>query len=131
MKGGREHRVPLSHPATAVVEAMSALRINDFVFAGTRRNQPLSNMAMLQLLKRMERGELTAHGFRSTFRNWAAECSNFPREVARRNGNIKSACKALQKLLIPLAPALAHKPPAIVPAERPRRNMPQSLVSGG
>ena len=46
-----------------------------------RHNRPLSNMAFLMLLRRMGRGDLTAHGFRSSFRDWAAECTNFPSEV--------------------------------------------------
>ena len=54
----------------------------DFVFPGGKADRPLSNMAMLMLLRRMGRGDLTAHGFRSTFRDWAAERTNFPAEVA-------------------------------------------------
>jgi integrase len=54
----------------------------DFVFSGLRAGKPLSNMALLALLGRMGRGDVTAHGFRSTFRDWAAERTNFPREVA-------------------------------------------------
>jgi integrase len=52
------------------------------VFPGGKRGQPLSNMALLMLLRRMKRDDLTAHGFRSTFRDWAAERTNFPSEVA-------------------------------------------------
>jgi integrase len=51
------------------------------VFPGGKRDKPLSNMAMLALLDRMGRSDLTAHGFRSTFRDWAAECTNYPNEV--------------------------------------------------
>jgi integrase len=63
---------------------MKAARVNDhpFVFPGGRQGKPLSNMAMLQLLRRMDRAELTTHGFRSSFRDWAAECTHFPAEVA-------------------------------------------------
>ena len=50
------------------------------MFPGDRR-ATLSNMALLMLLRRMGRGDLTAHGFRSTFRDWAAECTSFPSEV--------------------------------------------------
>jgi len=82
MKGGKEHRVPLSLAAIAVLERMKKVRQSNFVFPGGKRNQPLSNMAFLQLLKRMGRGDLTAHGFRSTFRDWAAERTNYPSEVA-------------------------------------------------
>ena len=81
MKAGREHRVPLSVAAMGVLEQMKEIRESEFVFAGGKRGKPLSNMAMLALLKRMGRGDLTTHGFRSTFRDWAAECTNFPREV--------------------------------------------------
>jgi integrase len=82
MKGGREHRVPLSDAALAIVAQMAAIRSGDFVFPGGRANRPLSNMAFLMLLRRMGRGDLTAHGFRSSFRDWAAERTGFPAEVA-------------------------------------------------
>jgi integrase len=65
----------------AVLEQMTEVREGAFVFAGGKKGKPLSNMAMLAVLKRMARDDLTAHGFRSTFRDWAAECTNFPREV--------------------------------------------------
>ncbi len=81
MKGGREHRVPLSVPALAILEAMGP-KGSGPVFAGARRGKPLSNMALLMTLRRMNRSDLTAHGFRSTFRDWAAETTNFPGEVA-------------------------------------------------
>lgn len=80
MKAGREHRVPLSDAALAVLAGMQAARQNEFIFPGDRRAQ-LSNMAFLMLLRRTGRGGITAHGFRSTFRTWAAERANFPREV--------------------------------------------------
>jgi integrase len=82
MKAGREHRVPLSEAAAAVLEQMKQIRESDFVFPGGKKGKPLSNMAMLAVLKRMDRGELTAHGFRSSFRDWAAERTNYPHEVA-------------------------------------------------
>jgi integrase len=53
----------------------------DFIFRGARPGKPLSNMAMLKVLERMGRADLTVHGFRSTFRDWAAEETNFPTEV--------------------------------------------------
>jgi integrase len=81
MKGKREHRVPLSDAALVVLERMQAVRDGNFVFPGAKHGRPLSNMAMLVLLRRMGRGDLTAHGFRSTFRDWAAERTNFPSEV--------------------------------------------------
>jgi integrase len=86
MKAQKEHRVPLSHRAAAILEEMQAfhpLGGNDvFVFPGNKRGKPLSNMAFLMLLRRMSCGDLTAHGFRSTFRDWVAERTNFPAEVA-------------------------------------------------
>jgi integrase len=81
MKPGREHRVPLSQPALAVLRDMAAIRLGDFVFPGNSAAGKLSNMAMLALLRRMGRGDLTAHGFRSTFSDWAAERTGFPAEV--------------------------------------------------
>ncbi len=82
MKAGKEHRVPLSDCAVAIIHELQKTRLGDFVFPGQRAGKPLSNMAMLKLLDRMGRGDLTTHGFRSTFRDWAAEQTNFPREVA-------------------------------------------------
>jgi integrase len=84
MKAGREHRAPLSLRALAILDELRALRAygGEWVFPGGRPGRPLSNMAMLKVLRRMGRGGLTAHGFRSSFRDWAAERTNFPREVA-------------------------------------------------
>lgn len=82
MKGGKEHRVPLSVPALAIVEKMTSGCSGEFLFPGGKRGEALSNMAMLALLRRMGRSDLTAHGFRSTFRDWAAERTNCPGEVA-------------------------------------------------
>ena len=82
MKAGRDHRVPLSEAAIAVVERLKDLdQGSNFIVPGLKPNKPLSNMAFLQLLKRMGYDDLTSHGFRSTFRDWAAECTSFPREV--------------------------------------------------
>jgi integrase len=82
IKAGREHRVPLSPPAIAILRRMRKIHDGHLVFPGRFGDLPLSNMTFLQLLKRMGRGDLTAHGFRSTFRDWAAERTNYPREVA-------------------------------------------------
>ncbi len=73
MKGGKEHQVPLSAPAVAVLERMSNLQTGEFVFFGQSSGRSLSNMALLVLLRRMKRTDITSHGFRSTFRDWAAE----------------------------------------------------------
>jgi len=86
MKAGREHRVPLSEPALAVLANMRELRTVDgpdaVIFPGGRASKPLSIMAMTMVLRRMKRGHVTVHGFRSTFRDWSAEESHYPREVA-------------------------------------------------
>jgi integrase len=82
MKAGKEHRVPLSDTALTIVTQMRGISHGDFVFPGTRVGRPLSNMSMLMTLRRMNRGELTAHGFRSSFRDWGAERTSFPAEVA-------------------------------------------------
>ncbi|MEQ8322206.1 MAG: integrase arm-type DNA-binding domain-containing protein [Rhodospirillales bacterium] len=82
MKAGREHRVPLSSDALAVLKALPVVDKNPHIFPGQRAKRPLSNMAMLKLMDRMGFGHYTAHGFRSSFRDWSAETTAFPREVA-------------------------------------------------
>lgn len=88
MKAGRDHRVPLSPAALAVVKAMAIVRPQDddkgeaFVFPGAKTGSPLSGMAMLVLLRRMNRDDITAHGFRSTFRDWVSESTAFAGELA-------------------------------------------------
>jgi integrase len=89
MKAAREHRVPLSAAALAVLEKVQSLALMTDgkpdpaapVFPGPRRALPMSNMTMLMLLRRMKRDDLTAHGFRSSFSDWAAERTAYPREV--------------------------------------------------
>jgi integrase len=81
MKAGREHRVPLSDAALAILERMAQTRQGDFVFPGGKVGRPLSNMAFLMTLRRMGHGDLTAHGFRSTFSDWCAEQRSTPSEV--------------------------------------------------
>jgi integrase len=81
MKSGREHRVPLSEPAMAILRALQEIRQSDFVFPGHRVGQPLSNSAMLQQVRRLGRAGLAVHGFRSTFADWCSEQTNFPAEV--------------------------------------------------
>jgi integrase len=80
MKAGLEHRIPLSAAALAVLAQMHALRVSEYVFPGQRGH--LSQLTMLRLLRSMGRGNITVHGFRSTFRDWASELTGFPREVA-------------------------------------------------
>jgi len=79
MKARREHRVPLSPAASALLEKLP--REGDFVFPGGRKGTPISNMAMTTVLRRMERAGITVHGFRSTFRDWAAETTGYPNHV--------------------------------------------------
>jgi integrase len=81
MKAGREHRVPLSGRAFAIVKDLAKTHAGDFIFAGQTRSKPLSNMAMDMMLRRMKREDVTVHGFRSSFRDWAGNVSSFPREV--------------------------------------------------
>jgi integrase len=81
MKAGREHRVPLSDAAVAILKEMQKVRENDFVFPGSKGRRPISNMAMTMTLRRMGRGDITVHGFRSTFKDWASDCTGFPREI--------------------------------------------------
>jgi integrase len=82
MKPDREHRVPLSDAAIVILEDLQRARHGDYVFPGGRARRPISNMAMTMTLRRMGCGELTVHGFRSSFRDWAAERTGFPAEVA-------------------------------------------------
>ena len=81
MKTGEIHRVPLTDEMLAIIEPLKALQ-SEYVFEGQKRHKPLSNMAMLMLLRRIETEGVTVHGFRSTFRDWASEVANAPREVA-------------------------------------------------
>lgn len=82
VKTHKEHRVPLSKQAVELLRSLKEQRIQgeDFVFPG-RPGKYLSNMALLALLERMGRDDITVHGFRSTFRDWASECTNYPSEV--------------------------------------------------
>lgn len=81
MKAGREHRVPLSKRAIGILSALPKPRTG-IVFKAEQSQSALSNAALLALLKRMERPDLTAHGFRSTFRDWVAEKTTYPNEMA-------------------------------------------------
>jgi len=83
MKSGRTHRVPLSDAAMALLRELATVAEPDgLVFHGQKAGAPMSNMALIMLLRRVGLGELTTHGFRSTFRDWAAERTNAPSEVA-------------------------------------------------
>jgi integrase len=86
MKAHREHRVPLSPRALGILTEMQAARQaedrNSYVFSGPRPGTPLSNMALLMLLRRMGVRDLTVHGFRATFKTWASERTSFQNELA-------------------------------------------------
>ncbi|MCG6115877.1 MAG: tyrosine-type recombinase/integrase [Mesorhizobium sp.] len=83
MKARRDHRVPLCARAIEILKAIRAeYPESDWVFPGHKRGKPLSNMTMAAVLKRMKLTDVTVHGFRSAFRDWAAEETSFPREIA-------------------------------------------------
>jgi integrase len=81
MKGGREHRVPLSEPALDILATLGKLPPSPFLFPTDNPHKPVSTIIMLQMLRRMGRSGLTVHGFRSTFSDWCAERTGFPSEV--------------------------------------------------
>ncbi|MCW8918054.1 MAG: integrase arm-type DNA-binding domain-containing protein [Gammaproteobacteria bacterium] len=88
MKAKKEHRVPLSSAAITILKELDREEDNPYLFPGARNGRPLSNMALLQLMRGMgygvkgDRGSYVPHGFRSSFRDWSGEVSNFPRDVA-------------------------------------------------
>jgi len=88
MKAKREHRVPLTDAMLADIKALPRLDGHPYLFPGARYGKPLSNMALLQLMRGMgygikgEQGPYVPHGFRSSFRDWSGEVSSFPRDVA-------------------------------------------------
>jgi integrase len=81
MKARREHRVPLADTTLKLLKSLPTEKGNPHLFIGARSGAAVSNMAMLEVLREMDRGDLTVHGFRSTFRDWAAETTNYPNEV--------------------------------------------------
>jgi integrase len=99
MKGEREHQVPLTAPAVALIEGMWSVRQDEWVFPGDRPGRPLSDMALIEVIRRMNEAreaaglprwtdpkqggrDVVPHGFRSTFRDWVSEETNFPSELA-------------------------------------------------
>lgn len=84
MKAGREHRIPLSDAAVALLrqQEQALLAGTSVVFPSVRDHKPLSDMTLTAVLRRMQRNDLTVHGFRSTFRDWAAEATDYPQEMA-------------------------------------------------
>lgn len=81
MKAREEHRVPLSPQALLIIKDLREISISSFVFFGQQPNRPLSNMSMEMLLRRMKI-DVTVHGFRSSFRDWSGDATNFSRDIA-------------------------------------------------
>jgi integrase len=84
MKAGREHRVPLTEAALKTLRPLYDARISEFIFPGYVKGRPLSGMAFAMLFRRMKMTEITAHGFRSAFRDWAGDKTSFPRDIAEQ-----------------------------------------------
>jgi integrase len=84
MKMKKEHRVPLCDRTMIILHQMAEIRRSDFVFSNDKGDGAMSNMSLLMLLRRMGQKQVTVHGFRSTFRDWCAEQTNFSREVAEQ-----------------------------------------------
>lgn len=82
MKMGREHRVPLSDAAVELLKALPQVQDELLIFPSSKRHTPLSDMTLTAVLRRMNRHDITVHGFRSTFRDWAAEATNYPGDMA-------------------------------------------------
>jgi integrase len=82
MKSNREHRVPLSPRGVEIIEKLRAVRTGAFVFPGQRLDKPLSGTALVKAQRRMGVHDATVHGFRSSFRDWCGEETNFRREIA-------------------------------------------------
>jgi integrase len=82
MKAKREHRVPLSEDAKRLIKSMRDIKSGDLIFPGMKKDKPLSDMSLSAVLKRMEKTDITVHGFRSTFKDWAAEVSHYPNEMS-------------------------------------------------
>ena len=82
MKAGREHRVPLPADAVALLKGLTRADGDALVFEGRRAGRPISDMTLLKLLDRMGFGSFTVHGFRSSFKDWARECTAFPNETS-------------------------------------------------
>ncbi len=80
MKAGKEHRVPLSDRAAAILEGLHRARTSEFVFPGLKPGRPLNSMA-LEAVRRRAKIDATTHGFRSSFRDWAGDRTPFARDV--------------------------------------------------
>jgi integrase len=82
MKAAREHRVPLSARALAILENVGDAKTSDYVFPSPRGRKPLSHVSMAKVMHRLRIDGTTVHGFRSAFRDWCGEVTSFPRELA-------------------------------------------------
>lgn len=131
MKGKKEHRVPLSPAAVALVKSMPERPDNDLIFASPRSGSVLSDMALLELMRRQDL-EATPHGFRSTFRDWAGEYTNYPRELAEvalahiKNDSTEAAywrgdvLEKRRRMMVDWAEFIAkpHEPGQVIPFNR-------------
>ncbi len=81
MKSEKDHRIPLSKPALKILTTMQTMRVNDFIFPGRKCGKPISNMSMLEVLRRQQI-PFKVHGFRASFRTWVADKTNFQDGVA-------------------------------------------------
>ena len=81
MKAKKEHRVPLTAKALELLKKQKEEYPGELVFPGAKEGKPLSDMSLTAVLRRMERNEITVHGFRSSFRDWAAESTGYPGEM--------------------------------------------------
>jgi integrase len=81
MKAKKEHRVPLSAQAVQLLKALPTIADETLVFFSSKKGKPLSDMTLTATLRRMNRNDITAHGFRSTFRDWASEATAYPGDV--------------------------------------------------
>jgi integrase len=138
MNVGKEHRVPLSDQALAIVRETTALYESPYVFPGRKPKQPMSNIGFLMLLRRRSL-DVTAHGFRSAFRDWAGDETHFPREVpeaalaravgdeteqAYRRGDALAKRRALMDAWAAFAGAEGGASAAVIPLARAARKAP-------
>ena len=90
MKSGKEHRVALSKAAVAILSKLAAVRRSDFIFSGVKAGRPLSERALAMLLLRMKI-DATPHGFRSSFRDWCGNETNYPGKSPKPHWRTRSA----------------------------------------
>jgi integrase len=81
MKAGKEHKMPLSAAAIAILKKMAAIRHSDYIFPGYKHGRPLGHNGLWALARRVADADITVHGLRSTFRDWAADCTSYPNHV--------------------------------------------------